>query len=64
MPGAVFKVLISAGDRVTEGQAVLILEAMKMEMEIAAPVAGTIAVVNVAVGEQVATGQVLASINA
>ena len=64
MPGAVFKVLVSAGDRVAEGQAVLILEAMKMEMEIAAPVAGTIAVVNVAVGEQVATGQVLASINA
>ncbi len=64
MPGAVFKVLVSAGDRVAEGQAVLILEAMKMEMEIAAPIAGTIAAVNVAVGEQVATGQVLASINA
>jgi pyruvate carboxylase subunit B len=64
MPGAVFKVLVSAGDRVAEGQAVLILEAMKMEMEIAAPVAGTIAAVNVAVGEQVTTGQVLASINA
>ncbi|MCP4786987.1 MAG: biotin/lipoyl-binding protein [Fuerstiella sp.] len=64
MPGAVFKVLVSAGDRVAEGQAVLILEAMKMEMEIAAPVAGTIAAVNVAVGEQVATDQVLASINA
>ncbi|MCP4511820.1 MAG: biotin/lipoyl-binding protein, partial [Fuerstiella sp.] len=63
MPGAVFKVLVSAGDRVSEGQAVLILEAMKMEMEIAAPVAGTIAAVNVAVGEQVTTGQVLASIN-
>ena len=64
MPGAVVKVLVSAGDRVAEGQAVLILEAMKMEMEIAAPVAGTIAAVNVAVGEQVTTGQVLASINA
>ncbi|MEO2019288.1 MAG: biotin/lipoyl-containing protein [Fuerstiella sp.] len=64
MPGAVFKVLVSAGDRVAEGQAVLILEAMKMEMEISAPIAGTIAAVNVAVGEQVATGQILASINA
>jgi len=64
MPGAVFKVLVSAGDRVAEGQAVLILEAMKMEMEIAAPIAGTIAAVSVAVGEQVTTGQILASINA
>ena len=63
MPGAVFKVLVSAGDRVAEGQTVLILEAMKMEMEIAAPAAGIIAAVNVAVGEQVTTGQVLASIN-
>ncbi|MEZ6061744.1 MAG: biotin/lipoyl-containing protein [Planctomycetaceae bacterium] len=63
MPGSVFKVLVSPGDRVSEGQAVLILEAMKMEMEVASPVAGTVASVNVKVGEQVTTGQVLASIN-
>jgi pyruvate carboxylase subunit B len=63
MPGAVFKVLVSAGDQVTEGQPVVILEAMKMEMEVPAPIAGTIAAVNVAVGEQVTTGQVLAAIN-
>jgi len=41
----------------------VILEAMKMEMEVPAPIAGTIAAVNVAVGEQVTTGQVLAAIN-
>ena len=63
MPGAVFKVLVSTGDQVAEGQPVLILEAMKMEMEVPAPIAGTIAAVNVAVGEQVTTGQVLAAIN-
>ncbi|MCH2210581.1 MAG: hypothetical protein MK110_04725 [Fuerstiella sp.] len=63
MPGVVFKILVSSGDRVTEGQPVLILEAMKMEMEIPATVTGTIAAVNVAVGEQVTTGQVLAAIN-
>jgi pyruvate carboxylase subunit B len=63
MPGAVFKVLVSTGDQVTEGQPVLILEAMKMEMEVPAPITGTIAAVNVAIGEQVTTGQVLAAIN-
>lgn len=63
MPGAVFKVLVSTGDQVTEGQPVVILEAMKMEMEVPAPITGTIAAVNVAVGEQVTTGQVLAAIN-
>lgn len=63
MPGAVFKVLLKAGDRVSEGQPILILEAMKMEMEVPAPVSGTVAAVNVEVGDQVTTGQVLASIN-
>ncbi len=63
MPGAVFKVLVTAGDQVAEGQTLLILEAMKMEMEVASPVSGTVAAVNVTVGEQVTTGQVLASVN-
>lgn len=63
MPGTVFKVLVQPGDKVTEGQPVLILEAMKMEMEVPAPVDGTIAAVNVAVGEQISSGQVLASIH-
>ncbi len=62
MPGAVFKQLLQPGDSVSEGQPVLILEAMKMEMEVPAPVSGTIDQVNVGTGEQVATGQVLATI--
>lgn len=62
MPGAVFKQLVHVGDRVRAGEAILILEAMKMEMEVASPVDGTVDAVRFAVGDQVATGQVLAII--
>ncbi len=64
MPGAVFKQLLSPGDSVNEGEAILILEAMKMEMEVPAPVSGTIDQVKVSAGDQVATGDVLATIRA
>ena len=64
MPGAVFKQLLSPGDNVNEGEAILILEAMKMEMEVPAPVSGTIDQVKVSAGDQVATGDVLATIRA
>lgn len=64
MPGVVFKILVGPGDRVAEGQPILILEAMKMEMDVSAPIAGTVTAVNVSVGEQVTTGQALAAINA
>ena len=64
MPGAVFKQLVKKGDRVRAGEAILILEAMKMEMEVASPVDGQVAEINVGVGDQVATGQVLAKIMA
>ena len=62
MPGAVYKQLVHVGDLVRAGEAILILEAMKMEMEVASPVDGTIEEVRFAVGDQVATGQVLATI--
>ena len=62
MPGAVFKQLVHVGDRVRAGEAILILEAMKMEMEVASPVDGMVDEVRFAVGDQVATGQVLATI--
>ncbi|NNE01038.1 MAG: biotin attachment protein [Pirellulaceae bacterium] len=64
MPGAVYKQLLQPGEWVNEGQPVLILEAMKMEMEVPAPVSGTIGKVNVKTGDHVATGQVLATIQA
>ena len=62
MPGAVYKQLVHAGDKVRAGEAILILEAMKMEMEVASPVDGTVDEVKFAVGDQVHTGQVLATI--
>ncbi len=62
MPGAVYKLLTKPGDRVKSGEPILILEAMKMEMEIASPVDGVVDSIKVAVGEQIATGQVLATI--
>ncbi len=62
MPGAVYKQLVHVGDHVRAGEAILILEAMKMEMEIASPVDGTIDEVRFAVGDQVATGQTLVTI--
>ncbi|MCA9134074.1 MAG: biotin/lipoyl-binding protein, partial [Planctomycetales bacterium] len=62
MPGAVYKQLVHVGDHVREGEAILILEAMKMEMEISSPTNGTIEEIQFAVGDQVHTGQTLATI--
>ena len=62
MPGAVYKQLVHAGDHVRSGEPMLILEAMKMEMEVHSPVDGTVEEIRFAVGDQVATGQVLATI--
>ncbi|MGB7344003.1 MAG: biotin/lipoyl-containing protein [Pirellulaceae bacterium] len=62
MPGAVFKQIAHPGDTVHEGDPILILEAMKMEMEVPSPVDGIVDRVNVGVGAQVATGDVLATI--
>ncbi len=62
MPGAVLATEVSAGDAVTRGQLVLILEAMKMEHRITAPRDGTIGELCVAVGDQVENGQLLATL--
>ena len=63
MPGNIWKVLVKEGDRVEEGQALVILEAMKMENEIGAPAAGTVAKVHVDEGASVDSGDVLVSLN-
>ncbi|WP_375177307.1 sodium-extruding oxaloacetate decarboxylase subunit alpha [Marinobacter mobilis] len=52
--GNIFKVLVSPGDSVQEGDVLIILEAMKMETEIRAPKAGTIGEVFIKVGDAVA----------
>jgi biotin carboxyl carrier protein len=56
MPGVVLKILAKAGDNVTKGTPLLILEAMKMEHQILAPRDGTIAAVNCREGELVQPG--------
>lgn len=59
MPGNVLKINVSAGQKVNEGDVLLILEAMKMENEIAATRSGTVAQVVVAAGTVVETGSPL-----
>ncbi|TWT33545.1 2-oxoglutarate carboxylase large subunit [Posidoniimonas corsicana] len=62
MPGVVLRTLASAGDAVKQGQAIMVLEAMKMEVPVASPCDGQIAEINVSQGDQVANGQQLAAI--
>lgn len=61
MPGKVLKLIASDGAQVAAGDVVLILEAMKMENEIVAPVAGTLRL-KVSAGQTVDTDALLASI--
>ncbi|MWA11262.1 acetyl-CoA carboxylase biotin carboxylase subunit [Streptomyces sp. BA2] len=60
MPGTVTVVKVSTGDRVAQGQSLLVVEAMKMEHVISAPHAGTVSELDVAPGTTVAMDQVLA----
>ena len=59
MQGTIVKTLVSVGDAVEVGQAVVVLEAMKMENHIAAEKAGTVSEVRVSAGDTVGTGDVL-----
>ena len=61
--GKVFKVEAAAGQAVKKGQPVVILEAMKMEIPVVAPQDGTIAGINVSVGDAVEAGALLATMN-
>ncbi|MDF2871035.1 MAG: Biotin carboxyl carrier protein [Anaerocolumna sp.] len=63
MPGKILAVKASIGQSVNRGDVLLILEAMKMENEIVAPEAGTVASINIAVGETVESGSLLATLN-
>ncbi|MBR8462487.1 biotin/lipoyl-binding protein [Campylobacter sp. faydin G-105] len=60
LPGTVFKILVKVGDNVKKGQAVIVLEAMKMEIEIPAPKDGVISAVEITQGQTVQNGQILA----
>ncbi len=60
MPGSVVAVDVAPGDRVTAGQRLLVLEAMKMQHPVTAPADGAVTSVDVSVGDQVGAGAVLA----
>ena len=53
LPGTIVEVLVQPGDEIQEGQAIVILEAMKMENEIQAEYSGKVISVNVAEGDKV-----------
>lgn len=61
--GKVFKVEKKAGDTVKKGDTILVLEIMKMETPVVAPEDGTVASINVSVGENVESGALLATLN-
>jgi acetyl-CoA/propionyl-CoA carboxylase biotin carboxyl carrier protein len=63
MQGTIVKTLVSVGDQVEIGQAVVVLEAMKMENHVNAERAGTVSEVRVAPGDTVGTGDVLVVIS-
>jgi acetyl-CoA carboxylase biotin carboxyl carrier protein len=61
--GTVWKIEVKPGAKVSEGDTVIILESMKMEMPVEAPCSGTVAEIKVKEGEAVNEDQLLASID-
>ena len=64
MPGVVVSLVVDEGQAVEAGQPLLILEAMKMQNEIDAPLAGIVKAVHVAEGQAVAAGEKLVTLAA
>ncbi|MCO4787332.1 MAG: sodium-extruding oxaloacetate decarboxylase subunit alpha [Marinomonas atlantica] len=62
LAGNIFKILVSPGQQVAEGETLMIMEAMKMETEISAPKSGTVASIHVKEGDAVTVGQALLAI--
>jgi biotin carboxyl carrier protein len=63
MPGTVIAVAVAPGDAVTKGQAVAIVEAMKMEHTLTAPFDGEVSAVHVTAGNSVALDQLLVEVH-
>ncbi len=59
MPGKVLDIKVAAGDEVAEGDVVVLLEAMKMEIEVSADMSGTVKSIEAAKGSTVNTGDIL-----
>ncbi|WP_312700743.1 pyruvate carboxylase [Sedimentibacter sp.] len=62
IPGNVYKILIKQGDKVEAGQPIAILEAMKMETNVLAPLSGTVAKIYVKEGQRVVAGELIAEL--
>ena len=60
MPGKIVRVLVAAGDVVSAGQGVAVVEAMKMQNEVRAPKSGQVQRIHVSEGQTVAAGEVIA----
>jgi len=59
MPGRVVRTLVAVGDEVEEGQALIVIEAMKMQNELKSPKTGRVGKIAVDVGDAVGSGDVL-----
>jgi acetyl-CoA carboxylase biotin carboxyl carrier protein len=64
IPGKVISIEVDVGDSVAEDDAVIMVESMKMEVPIPAPIGGTVAEILVTDGEAVSEGQVVARLDA
>ena len=62
MASTVWRIVVGVGDTVAAGAAIVILESMKMEIPVLAPIAGVVAAIDVAEGQVVEAGAVLARI--
>ncbi|KUK73601.1 MAG: Pyruvate carboxyl transferase [Clostridiales bacterium 38_11] len=62
IPGTVIKILVAKGDAVEENAPIAVIEAMKMETNILSPLSGRIVDINVKVGQQVESGELIASV--
>lgn len=60
LPGSVFKLVAAVGDNVNAGDKIMILEAMKMEIDVVAPHSGKVTSISVNVNDKIEAGQVLA----
>ena len=59
MPGKILEIMVSVGDKVNEEDEIFIIEAMKMENPVIAPIAGTVKEIKVKEKQSVETAQVL-----
>jgi len=60
LPGSVWKIVANPGQSVNEGDVIMILESMKMEIDVVAPKGGVLKTINVATNDKVVEGQVVA----